>query len=279
MKNIKIINICTSHIGLTESLINAVIPVGHGNCVKETFHLRRIHKAKHTKLLVILGSNRLKNTTNLRSTGMNNRTIGHKVSAEEKVFAIILLKKDCATTCTQVEHKGYTTVGIINKVTVTVATTNKNSVDLIVCNKHILSELHSRNTGAATVLYVNAPSILSSDSVLNVAGRGGEGVFLPLLGDTEDNVNLKGINSTVFKTLYGCKSSHLLSAVTSLLRGYIFLINTKLCFYRILAPYATCSVGDLFSGHYFFRKVCSNTNDSYVCHCVFLSFCKLIFAF
>ena len=138
------------------------------------------------------------------------------MSAKEKVLAVILLEKNCAAACAKVEHKGYTAVGVIDEVTVTIAAANENGVNLVVCNKDILSKLHCGYAGAATVLNVDAPGILRADSVLNVAGGGCERIFLPLLSDTENYVNLKGINSAVLKALESGESTHLLSAVAGI---------------------------------------------------------------
>ena len=67
-----------------------------------------------------------------------------------------------------------------------------------------------------------------------------------------------------------------MSSVAGIGGGNELLVDTELRSYRTLAPYAACSVGNLLCGHYVFRKVCTNTNYSYVYHSNFPFFLQTL---
>ena len=59
---------------------------------------------------------------------MNNATVAHKVCSEEEVLAVILLEKDRAAACTEIEHKGNAAVCVVDKVTVAVTAANQGKI-------------------------------------------------------------------------------------------------------------------------------------------------------
>ena len=193
---------------------------------------------------------------------MDHGAIAHQASTQQQILAVILLQNHSTAAGTQVEHKGHTGIGVVDQVAVAVAAADEDGVDLVVSDQHILGDLHGGNAGAATVLHIDAPSVLGADAVLHIAGRGGQGVFLVFLGDTQDHIDLHGIDAGVLQALQCGQGAHFLGAIAGLVGGNIFLVDAQLGADSILTPNAAGGVGDFLCSHNFLGQVGTQTHDT-----------------
>ena len=186
------------------------------------------------------------------------------MGAQQKVLSVVFLKQNGAAASAQVEHEGHAVVGVVDHVAVAVAAAHQNGVQLIVGDEHVLGQFHGGYTGAAAVLHVDAPGVFGADAVLHVAGGGGQRIFLPLLGDAEDGVDLQGIDPGVFQTVQRGQRAHLLGAVTGVGRGDELFHDAQLVDHRIFRPVAAGSGGDLGGGHLLLGKIQAQAHDAYI---------------
>ncbi|MBR2145227.1 MAG: polysaccharide deacetylase family protein, partial [Akkermansia sp.] len=111
------------------------------------------HPSLTRKAVAILDRHGAKGTFFMLGENVNRyKSLVASVAASGHELGVILLKKDRAAACAKVEHEGYTAVGVVDEIAVTVTAAYENGVDLIVRDKHILSKLYCGNASAATVL-------------------------------------------------------------------------------------------------------------------------------
>ena len=271
VKNVEVADVLSGHAGLAKSLVDAVIPVGHGYGIEQPLHLGRIHQAELAELGNILCGYGFGDAADFGAASVNHGAVGHEVGTEKLILLIALLQNYCATAAAEVKHEGYTVIGEVDEIAVAVTACNEDCLAVVICNEDVLCNLHCGNGGAAAVLQVDAPCVLCADAVLNIAGRGGEGVFLPFLAEAENCIDLQRIYAGALQAVESCQSAHLLRAVACLAGGDILLIDAKFIADSVLCPVSACGFGYLLCRHNGFGKIYTYSADTYryfFTHCV-----------
>ena len=248
-----------------------MIPVGHGYGIEQALHLGGVHKTKLAELGNILCGYGFGDAADFGAASVNHGAVGHEVGAEKLILLIALLQNYCAAAAAEIKHKGYAVILEVDEVAVAVAARDEDGLAVVICNEDVLCNLHCGNGGAAAVLQVDAPCVLCADAVLNIAGRGGEGVFLPFLAEAENCIDLQRIYAGALQAVESCQSAHLLRAVACLAGGDILLIDAKFIADSVLCPVSACGFGYLLCRHNGFGKIYTYSADTYryfFTHCV-----------
>ena len=195
------------------------------------------------------------------------------MGSEQLVFLISLLEYESTAAGTEIEHERDAAVSEVYKIAVAIAAGHQDGVALVVGQEDVLGQLHGRNSGAAAVLHVDAPGAAGADALLNIAGRSGEGVLLPLLSEAEYGVDFHGVDAGVLQTVEGGERAHLLRTIARLIGGDALLTNAQLVYHGVLRPRAAGSLGYLLGRHKSVGKINPDSNYAhrYIVHIVSLS--------
>ena len=125
VQDVEVADVLSGHAGLAKSLVDAVIPVGHGYGIEQPLHLGRIHQAELAELGNVFRGYGLGDAADLGATGMDYGAVGHEVGTEKLILLIALLQNYCATAAAEVKHEGYTVIGEVDEIAVAVTACNE----------------------------------------------------------------------------------------------------------------------------------------------------------
>ncbi len=165
-------------------------------------------------MVEVFGSDRMLCPAVLDSGSAGQRTVSHDMGAQEKVLSVVLSEDKSPSACPEIVHHGHRFIGIVHKVAVAIAANHHHSVNIFICNHHVLGYLHSCHSGAASLLKVDGPGILGTNFLLDVNPGCSEGIFLPLFPHTQHQIDFRRINSSSLQGVQTCFDPHLLRTVT-----------------------------------------------------------------
>jgi hypothetical protein len=192
------------------------------------------------------------------------RAVGDDVRTQHPVAPEVAAQEQGAGAGREVEHEGHGRIPEVDQVAVAVAADDHHGGDVRVGDQHVLGDLDRRHAGVAALLDVYAPGAVGADALLDVDGRGGQRIFLPLLAHAEDQIYLQRIDAAACDGIQRGPGTHLLGAVLG--TGDALPDYAELVSHGRLAPVSARGRGDVRRAHAAFRQIEAVAEDSNIVH-------------